>query len=301
MISENIIKIKGLSKSYGKIRAIKNISISVKEGEIFGYLGPNGAGKTTTIRVLLGLLKADNGEIFISGMNIKTSLQKILKLTGYLPGEFSPYENLTGGQFLEYFSNLNGGADPGYINELAERFDCSLKHKISTLSTGNKQKLGIIQAVMSGPGLIILDEPTRGLDPLIRQEFYNLLRELQSEGRTIFLSSHVLTEVERICDRAGVIRNGEIVTIEDISSLKDRSYKNLEITCREKIDKKLLENIPDITEIQISGNILKCHVTGDMDQVIKAVQGSYIVDIVSSYPSLDEVFLKFYNGEKHVP
>lgn len=299
-MGNKIVEINNISKYYGKFPGIENVTFSVEKGEIFGYLGPNGAGKTTTIRVLLGLLMHKNGQIKVFGSDLKKNLKEILKKTGYLPGELSLYDNLTVIQYLSFFSSLTGTLDLKYINSLAERFKLDIDRKISALSTGNRQKIGVIQAVMARPELIIMDEPTRGLDPLMRHEFYDLLREIKKEGRTIFLSSHVLSEVERICDRVGIVRNGRMVAIEDVMNLRRKKYKRVEIFCRNEIDKAIFKNIKNISHLQISGKNLRCHVWGDLDSLIKAVNKFYIVDISSEYPGLEEIFMKFYSEEKDV-
>lgn len=299
-MGNKIVEINDISKYYGKFPGIENVTFSVEKGEIFGYLGPNGAGKTTTIRVLLGLLMHKNGQIKVFGSDLKKNLKEILKKTGYLPGELSLYDNLTVIQYLSFFSSLTGTLDLKYINSLAERFKLDIDRKISALSTGNRQKIGVIQAVMARPELIIMDEPTRGLDPLMRHEFYDLLREIKKEGRTIFLSSHVLSEVERICDRVGIVRNGRMVAIEDVMNLRRKKYKRVEIFCRNEIDKAIFKNIKNISHLQISGKNLRCHVWGDLDSLIKAVNKFYIVDISSEYPGLEEIFMKFYSEEKDV-
>ncbi len=294
-----VIRIENLSKYYGRHRGVEEVSFEVDRGEIFGYLGPNGAGKTTTIRIMLGFLHSYGGDVNIFDRNIKKDLLTILSRTGYLPGELSLYGNLKVAEFLEYFSKLNNRNGGKLIKDLLERFGCEPDKKISSLSTGNKQKVGIIQAVMNDPDLVILDEPTRGLDPLMRQEFYALLRELKNKGRTILLSSHVLTEVEKVCDSAAIIREGKIVAVEDIHSLKIKSYKILEIKCRETLDRKKIKPLKNITGLEFTGNMMKCHLHGDIDPLLKALGKNYITDIESFSPGLEDVFIKFY-GKKNV-
>jgi len=293
-----VIRIDSLSKYYGKYRGIEDVSFNVNQGQIFGYLGPNGAGKTTTLRIMLGFLLAYKGNVEIFGKNIKRELLHILARTGYLPGELSLYRNLKVSEFLEYFSKISGSGNKKIISELLERFGCEPEKKISTLSTGNKQKVGVIQAVMNDPELIILDEPTKGLDPLMRQEFYSLLKELKHKGKTILLSSHVLSEVERVCDTAAIVREGRIVAVEDIHSLKTKNYRILEIKCREPINKAALKGLKNISDLEIKHNKLSCHIHGDMDPLIRALEKNYLIDIGSSNPGLEEIFIKFY-GEKN--
>ncbi len=294
-----VISINSLSKYYGKNRGIEDVSFNVEKGQIFGYLGPNGAGKTTTIRIILGFLVKYKGSVEIFGRDIKKELKKNLSEIGYLPGELSLYGNMKVSEFLEYFSNIGRTGNKEYSRRLIKRFGCEDDKKISSLSTGNKQKVGIIQAVMNDPELLILDEPTKGLDPLMRQEFYKLLRELKKRGKTILLSSHVLTEVEKVCDTAAVVREGKIVAVEDIHSLRTKNYKILEIKCREQIDEKKVRNLKEISELEYSGSVIKCHIHGDMNPLIRVLEKNHILDIESSSPGLEEVFIKFY-GEGNV-
>ena len=292
-----VIRIENLSKYYGKHRGIEDVSFEVDRGEIFGYLGPNGAGKTTTIRIMLGFLHSYGGNVNIFDRNIKKDLLTILSRTGYLPGELSLYGNLKVSEFLEYFSKLNKKNEQSLIKDLLDRFRCEPDKKISSLSTGNKQKVGIIQAVMNDPDLVILDEPTRGLDPLMRQEFYALLRELKNKGRTILLSSHVLTEVEKICDSAAIVRDGKIVAVEDIHSLRTKNYKILEITSKGPLDRKKIRPLKNITGLEFMGNMMKCHLHGDIDPLLKAIGKNYIIDIESFSPGLEDIFIKFYGNK----
>ena len=292
-----VIRIENLSKYYGKHRGIEDVSFEVDRGEIFGYLGPNGAGKTTTIRIMLGFLHSYGGNVNIFDRNIKKDLLTILSRTGYLPGELSLYGNLKVSEFLEYFSKLNKKNEQSLIKDLLDRFRCEPDKKISSLSTGNKQKVGIIQAVMNDPDLVILDEPTRGLDPLMRQEFYALLRELKNKGRTILLSSHVLTEVEKVCDSAAIVRDGKIVAVEDIHSLRTKNYKILEITSKGPLDRKIIRPLKNITGLEFMGNMMKCHLHGDIDPLLKAIGKNYIIDIESFSPGLEDIFIKFYGNK----
>src|SRR5438067_9989650 len=206
-----IIEVEVLTKSYGSKRGITNVSFSVEEGEVFGFLGPNGAGKTTTIRLLMALLRADAGTARIAGLDCWQQSVEIKRLIGYLPGELSLDPGLTGGQILEYFGHLRGGVDQAYLKQLIKRFDLDPSRKFRQYSSGNKRKIGIIQAFMHRPRLLILDEPTSGLDPLNQQEFFHILAEAHAQGATVFLSSHVLSEVEHTCDHVGIIREGRLV------------------------------------------------------------------------------------------
>src|SRR6202171_5331335 len=233
-----IIQVENLTKSYGSKRGIANVSFQVDEGEVFGFLGPNGAGKTTTIRTLMALLRADSGSAKVAGLDCwKDSLQ-IKRLTGYMPGEPALDPNLTGGQILEYFAHLRGGVDQSYLEQLIERFELDTSRKFRQYSTGNKRKVVLIQAFMHRPRLLILDEPTSGLDPLNQQEFDRMLIEARDEGRTVFLSSHVLSEVEKTCSRVGIIRDGSLVRIGDVADVS--AIKRYEITMT------LAEGVPPV-------------------------------------------------------
>ena len=216
-----LITVQKLTKHYGSQRGISNVSFEIEEGEVFGFLGPNGAGKTTTIRTLMALLKADSGSAQIAGKDIWTDSLAIKRFTGYLPGELNLDPGLTGGQILAYFGNVRGGVDPTYLKSLIDRFELDTSLKFRKYSSGNKRKVGLIQAFMSKPRLLILDEPTNGLDPLNQQEFMKLVAETRDEGRTVFLSSHFLSEVEQTSSRVGIIREGQLVKVGSVAELKD--------------------------------------------------------------------------------
>src|SRR5213594_3977403 len=230
-----IIEVDKLTKSYGRRRGIADVSFQVGEGEVFGFLGPNGAGKTTTIRVLMALLRADSGTARIAGLDSWDRSLEVKRLLGYVPGEPSLDPNLTGGQLLEYFANLRGGVDQSYLKNLVDRFDLDTSRKFRQYSTGNKRKVVLIQAFMHRPRLLILDEPTSGLDPLNQQEFDAMVREARDEGRTVFLSSHVLSEVEKTCSRIGIIREGRLVRVGGVHELKDIKRYEISIVFAEPV------------------------------------------------------------------
>jgi len=228
----NVIETQNLTKYYKKIKGIENLNFSVKKGEIFGFLGPNGAGKTTTIRTLLGFLKPTSGKAFIFGENVTADIVDIKEDVGYIPGDLNLYGHLTGGQFLKYFSKLKN-YDMYLIGDLLSTFEVPLDRKIKGYSKGMKQKLGIIQAFMHDPDLVIMDEPTSGLDPLLQQTFYDFLKDEKKNGKTLFLSSHNLSEVDKICDRIGIIRDGDLVALEDIDTLKSKKGKIIKAKIKE--------------------------------------------------------------------
>ncbi len=227
---ELAIQVRGLTKSYGKVRALRGIDLEVKRGEIFGFLGPNGAGKTTTIRCLLDMIRPDGGDARLLGLDPQADPVAVQAHTGYLPGEMQFYDNLTVERQLRFFSDMrNGRAEWGYVRQLAERLDLDLKPQIKNLSKGNKQKIGVIQALMHRPELLLLDEPTSGLDPLMQQEVLGLLREANAAGATVFFSSHIMSEVESVAGRVAIIRAGEIVEVAGTGSLTRRSLNRLTV------------------------------------------------------------------------
>src|SRR5437588_2579477 len=230
-----MIEVEGLTKSYGSKRGIVEVSFQVEEGDVFGFLGPNGAGKTTTIRLLMARLRADGGTARIAGLDCWKQSLEIKRLIGYMPGEPALDPNLTGGQILEYFAHLRGGVDHAYLKQLVDRFELDTSRKFRQYSTGNKRKVVLIQALMHRPRLLILDEPTSGLDPLNQQEFDRMVREARDDGRTVFLSSHVLSEVEQLCSQVGIIREGRLVRVGGIADVKDIKRYEMAITFADAI------------------------------------------------------------------
>lgn len=274
------------------------MDLEVAEGEVFGYLGPNGAGKTTTIRLLLNFIQPTRGGAAVFGRDVVKDSVAVRRDTGYLPGGLELYGNLTGREFLAFAARLRGGVDRQYVNDLLERLKCEPTARIRTLSHGNRQKLGLVQAFMHQPRLVILDEPTSGLDPLVQQEFYALLAETKKAGRTVFLSTHVLSEAERACDRVGIIRNGRLAAIESIAGLKAKALRRLEIRFGGPVPADRFSGIPGIRDVRFDGNTLECTATGEPDALIKAAAQYRIVDIISREPGLEEIFLTYYgNGE----
>ena len=293
--SNCVIRTEGLTKLYGKQRGILDIDLDIERGEVFGYLGPNGAGKTTTIRTLLHFLFPTRGKAAIFGLNIARENLEIRRRIGYLPGELEVYENLTGAELLKFLSYLRDGVDWQYVHELAGRFDYDLSQRIKTLSHGNRQKVGLIQAFMNKPELLILDEPTIGLDPLMQQEFYRLIGEAKAEGRTVFLSSHIMPEVERVCDRVGIIREGRLIAVEDNDVLKERAIRRLEIHFSGSVSPGQFGNLEGVRDVQVQDNTLTCTVGGEIDTLIKIATQYHIVNLISHEPSMEEIFLAYYN------
>ena len=298
-----IIEVEGLTKSYGSKRGIINVSFHVEEGEVFGFLGPNGAGKTTTIRLLMALLRADAGTARIAGLDSWQQSVEIKRLTGYLPGEPSLDPDLTGGQILEYFGHLRGGVDQAYLKQLIKRLDLDPSRKFRQYSSGNKRKVVLIQAFMHRPRLLILDEPTNGLDPLNQQEFGRMVKEVRDEGRTIFLSSHILSEVEQNCTRVGIIREGRLVRIGGVTELKDIKRHEITITFAQAVPAEAFKTLDGVVQVETLADrhTLRLTMQGEADAVIKAAAQHAVVTLTSREPSLEDIFLRYYEGDGQAP
>lgn len=296
---EPAIRTLGLTKSYGKHRGIENVDLTVDVGEVFGFLGPNGSGKSTTIRLLLDLLRPTAGAASVLGLNPRTDAQAVRRRVGYLPGDLSMYPAMTGRQICAYFAALRGMDLPSELEKIASRLELDLDRKIGDYSTGNRQKVGLAQAFMHEPELLILDEPTSGLDPLMQQEFYAMVAEVQAGGRTVFLSSHLLPEVERVANRVGIIREGTIATVEDVASLKRRAVRRMEIQFGRAIDPSPFERLSAVRQVDQSddGSTVMLVVEGSVDGVIKTAAAYEVHNIVSHDGDLEDVFLDYYRGE----
>jgi ABC-2 type transport system ATP-binding protein len=294
-----IIEVEKLTKSYGGKRGIIDVSFQVGQGEVFGFLGPNGAGKTTTIRILMALLRADGGIARVAGLDAWDKSVEIKRLVGYVPGEPSLDNNLTGGQILEYFANLRGGVDRAYLKSLIERFDLDTSRKFRQYSTGNKRKVVLIQAFMHRPRVLILDEPTSGLDPLNQQEFDAMVGEARDEGRTVFLSSHVLSEVEKTCTRVGIIREGRIARIGGVAELKDIKRYEVTIHFAQAVPIEAFSTLTGVSSVEDldNGSAIRIAIQGSADAVIKMAARYPVVSLTSYEPSLEDVFLGYYEGE----
>lgn len=286
----NVIELDNLTKYYGDILGIKDLTFEVEEGEIFGYLGPNGAGKTTTIRTLLGFLKPTQGEAYIFGRNIDKEIVTIRENVGYIPGDLSLYGHLSGKEFLNYFASLRA-SDSSLLDELLGIFEVPLKRKIEGYSRGMRQKLAIIQAFMHDPELVVMDEPTSGLDPLMQQKFYEFLREERRKGRTMFFSSHILSEVDKVCDRVGIIREGKLVALEGIESLKNKRGRIV----RAKIEENP-EEFEGPDDMEIEDGWIQFVVSEDIDYWIKKLADCTVRDLEIHKFSLEDIFLHYYEG-----
>jgi len=289
-----VIEIEGLRKFYkGKHRGVDGVDLEVYKGEMFGFLGPNGAGKTTTIRILLDLIRADSGSARVFGLDIRRDSEEIRRRTGYLPGEHGFYENVIAQEMVEYFGVLCGTVDDKIVRELTDRLGMDLSRRIREYSKGNKQKLGILLAFLSDPELAILDEPTSGLDPLHQKELYEFIAQESHKGRTIFMSSHVLSEVERVCDRVGIIREGKIVAVERIETLKARMGQIVTIDFDEEFSEDDFK-MPGVSKMEVNGRTLSLHITGNHDGILKALSRYKITKFLAEEYSLDDLFLEYY-------
>ncbi|MFA6309624.1 MAG: ABC transporter ATP-binding protein [Clostridia bacterium] len=293
---ENIIEINNLTKYYGKSRGIIDVSFNVAEGEIFGFIGPNGAGKSTTIRILLSLIYPTSGSANIFGMDCIKFGPEIKKEIGYLPSEVFYYDNMRVIDLLKYSASFYKKDCSKRISELAEIMDLDLTKKIDDLSYGNKKKVGIVQGLLHEPKLIILDEPTSGLDPLMQQKFFNLLEQENKRGATILFSSHILSEVQRLCERVAIIKEGKIIKLEKISKLKEDNFKTFRIETEEKIDAKYFD-LDGINNFKIDGNEISFIFKGNINKIIKMIAKLEIKNLFIEEPTLEEVFMHFYEKE----
>ena len=289
-----IIQTEKLTKSYGSHRGIVDVDLEVTEGEAFGFLGPNGAGKTTTIRVLLDHLRPTSGRATVFGIETTADPVAIHRRIGYLPGEFTLYDKLTGGQTIEYFANLRGGVDAAYQADLVARLDVDPTRKFKEYSKGNKQKIGLIVALQHRPDLLVLDEPTSGLDPLVQQTFYEVIREAKAEGRTIFLSSHILSEVEKTCDRVAIIREGQLAKVDRVEALRDLAHHQVELRFSGDVPVGAFAAIPGVSEVTTEDHTLRMRVSGSIAPVVREAARYELLDFVSREPSLEETFLARY-------
>jgi beta-exotoxin I transport system ATP-binding protein len=296
------IKTHNLTKRYGNQRGIEELTLEVAHGEVFGFLGPNGAGKTTTIRTLLDLLRPTSGTARVLGMDTRRDRAEIHRRVGYLPGEFVAYQNLTGRDYIAYLASLRGGVEKRYVAGLAEALDADIGRRISSLSHGNKQKLGLLQAFMHRPEVLILDEPTQGLDPLVQRQFHDMMSEARAAEQTVFLSSHDLPEVEHVCDRVALVREGRLIEVADVGDLKVRSARKVEIHFARPVPRGAFEGLAGIKDLEVEGDVVRCTVTASMDALVKAAARFDVLDLESVAPGLEEIFLSMYDGPGgHVP
>ena len=289
-----LIETDKLTKTYGRHRGIVDVDLMVEEGEAFGFLGPNGAGKTTTIRTLLDHLRPTSGRARIFGIDTTEDPVAIHRRVGYLPGEFTLYDKLTGRQTIEYFANLRGGVDGAYQRDLIARLDVDPSRKFKEYSKGNKQKIGLIVALQHRPDLLMLDEPTSGLDPLVQQTFYAVIREAKAEGRTVFLSSHILGEVEKTCDRVAIIRDGRLARVDRVEALRDLAHHQVELRFAGEVPVGAFAGLPGVSDVTTEANLLRLRVSGSITPIVREAARYELLDFVSREPTLEESFLAEY-------
>jgi ABC-2 type transport system ATP-binding protein len=294
---EAVIQTERLTKSYGSHRGIIEVDLEVRAGEVFGFLGPNGAGKTTTIRTILDLIRPTSGRALVFGMESSVHPVEIHKRVGYLPGEFTLYDRLTSADTIEYFANLRGGVDPDYVRSLIERLDLDPSRRFREYSKGNKQKVGLVVALQHQPDLLILDEATSGLDPLVQQEVFKLVLEARDAGRTVFFSSHVISEVERTADRVAIIREGRLVRVDRVEALRDLAAHQVELRFTGRVPVEVFEAIPGVSNVVAEDHVLRMHVSGPIAPVVRTAARFELADFVSREPNLEEVFLAEYGRD----
>ena len=295
-----VIQTERLTKSYGQHRGIIDVDLTVDQGETFGFLGPNGAGKTTTIRLLLDLIRPSSGRALVFGIESTADPVAIHRRVGYLPGEFALFDRLTGGQTVEYYGNLRGGVDRSWQTELMDRFDLDPTRRYREYSKGNKQKVGLVIALQHRPELLILDEPTAGLDPLVQQTFFQLVREAVRDGATVFLSSHILDEVERTCQRVAIIREGRLVRVDAVAALRDLAHHEVDLKFPAPVPLAEFQAIPGVADLVAEDGRLHLRMAGDLGPLVAVAARHGVVDLASREPTLEETFLAQF-GPDAVP
>jgi ABC-2 type transport system ATP-binding protein len=298
MASLPIVVTRGLTKRYGSTLALHDLDLEIERGEVFGYLGPNGAGKTTTLRLLMGLLRPTSGVAEVDGLDSWTDSVAVRRRVGYLSGEPALYGRLTGHQHVEYLGSLRGAPATPHAAELAERLDLDLDRPSQDLSKGNRQKLALLLALMAQPELLVLDEPTGGLDPLAQQEFHALMREHTARGGTVLLSSHILSEVQRTADRVGVLREGELIAVDRLDDLRERSLHHVRATFAVAVDPADYSGIPGLRHLRVEDRTLACSAPETaLDALLKEVSRHTVLDFECAEAELEETFLTFYTKE----
>jgi ABC-2 type transport system ATP-binding protein len=298
MTGTSIVRTHGLTKHYGHTVALRDLDLEVARGEVFGYLGPNGAGKTTTLRLLMGLLRPTRGAAEVDGLDTWRQSVEVRRRVGYLSGEPALYGKLTGAQHVDYLGHLRGEDSTATAERYAERLDLDLTRPSRELSKGNRQKLALVLALMSQPPLLVLDEPTGGLDPLAQQEFYAILRETTAEGRSVLLSSHVLSEVQRVADRVGVLREGRLIAVDSLANLRERSLHHIRATFADDVDQGVFARLPGLRDVHVEDHSFSCSAPESaLDAVIKEVSRHTVVDFECAEAELEETFLAYYEKE----
>ncbi len=292
-----VIATRGLSKDYGSGRGLVELDLEVGQGEVFGLLGPNGAGKSTMLRLLLDLIRPTAGSARVLGLDSISDSLEVRGRVGFLPGDLALYPKLTGGGVLEYFTQLRGGVDRRVRDALVERFDAVLDRPIRQLSAGNRQKLGLVQAFMHEPELLILDEPIAGLDPLVQRSFHSLLSEVRAQGRTVLLSSHTLSEVERVTDRLAILRNGRLVVVDSVENLRRVAVQRLEIEFAAPVDPAEFRALPGVVDAAAVDATVTVSFEGSADPVVKVAASHYVRAVRPQDGDLEDIFLRYYRTD----
>jgi ABC-2 type transport system ATP-binding protein len=291
----------GLTKRYGRRPGIEGLDLEVQPGEVFGFIGPNGAGKTTTIRLLLDLLHPTSGRATVLGLDAHRDSMGVRRSVGYLPGEFGLDVRMTGRDLLSYFARLRGMNDLGAAPEVADRLELDLDLPMGRLSRGNRQKIALVQALFHRPTLLILDEPTTGLDPLVQDTFLQVLREARDEGRSVFLSSHILSEVERVCDRVAIVRAARLAALETTESLLEKRRKRVILVFAAPVDASAFARLPGVSDVRAEGSMVSLRLRDGIDAVVKLAAQHPLVDLSVEHPTLDEVFMGYYDQRQPWP
>ena len=295
---EPVIAIEALEKSYGRTRALAGLDLEVRAGEVFGFLGVNGAGKTTTIRIVLDLIRPTAGTVRVLGLDPRRRGVELRRRLGYLEGDFTVDGRQTGRELLTYLGHLRGGVPAADVTDLADRLHLDVSRPIGTLSKGNRQKVGLVQAFMHRPELLVLDEPTAGLDPFLQKEFTAMAREVVAQGRTVFMSSHVMSEVQKVSDRVGIIREGRLASVDTVESLRASATRRVEAVLADPVAAEVFARVPGVSEVDVDGTVLRCRLDGPADALVKALSAHEVVSLTSEEPDLEEVFFDRYAGDR---
>jgi ABC-2 type transport system ATP-binding protein len=288
------IQTDALVKTYGSVRALDGLDLDVRAGEIFGFLGPNGAGKTTTIRLLVDLIRPDRGSVTVLGLDPRSNGVALRARVGYLAGDFVVDGRQTAGELLTYVAHVRGGIDPARIDALVQRLDLDPSRKIKTLSRGNRQKVGVIQAFMGDPELLILDEPTSGLDPLLQREFEVMAKQASAEGRTVFMSSHIMGEVQRLADRVGMVHEGRLTSVVGVDELRRAASRKVEVVFADAVRADEFADVPGVSNLSVDGHTLTCRLDGVADDLIQAIARYRVVTLTAEEPDIEELFFERY-------
>ena len=290
------IRTSRLTKDYGSGRGLFDLDLEVAAQQIFGFLGPNGAGKTTTIRMVMGMIRPTSGSAHVFGIDCMRDSVEVKRKVGYLPGDMPQFGGMRGREVVAYLGGMRGGFDRKLVRELGARLDLDLGRRYREYSSGNRRKLGLVLAFMHSPELLILDEPTSGLDPLIQQEFHSMLHEARDEGATVFLSSHVLSEVEHVCDRVGILRAGRLVRVAGLEELHGIRLRRVEVEFAPSVNipETEIRALSGVSDVEVNGTTLTCVVHGSMERFLEVLRGTRVTNLVSHEPSLEEVFLEYY-------